>query len=172
MGKRSRKRTGSERAVAGPRSAGGTSREERDAARRARAEAMKRGKAPSRSRRGGELPEAPWGGFPLSELMIFIGIVLAVVGFFVQGERGIAMVLVGAGFVCIASVEVSAREHLAGYRSHTTVIASLPAVTTAAALYFARVPWPVVVIGAALVLTGVFWWMRRVFVLRARRARG
>ena len=71
----------------------------------------------------------------------------------------------------LGGLDTALREHLAGYRSHTTVISSLPAVPTAAMLYFARVPWPVVVVGAVAVFAGVFWWMRRVFMRRASRAR-
>ena len=64
----------------------------------------------------------------------------------------------------------AAREHFAGYRSHTTIIAALPGVATAAALYFAGVPWPGLIGVAALVFAGVFWLARRAHMRRARRA--
>ena len=57
--------------------------------------------------------------------------------------------LLGMALGSLGGLDTALREHLAGYRSHTTVIASLPAVTTAAALYFARVAWPGLVIAAA-----------------------
>jgi hypothetical protein len=150
MGRRSRKRAGGERAVAGPRSAGGSSRAERDAARRQRAEAATRSRGGA-SRRGGERPEAPWGSFPLSEIVIFAGIVLAVAGFVVQEKRGVAMILAGFGLVCLASAEVAAREHLAGYRSHSTLLAGFAAAVVVSAFVLIAGPFGVT-IGIALAL--------------------
>jgi hypothetical protein len=138
MGRRSRKRAGSGGpTVAGPRSAGGSSRAERDAARRERADAVRRGTAPVRSRRGGERPAPPWGRFPLSELVVFIGIVLAVAGFIVQGDRGGLMVIGGIALACLAAVEVAAREHVAGYRSHTTLLAGAAGILVMTVFAFA-----------------------------------
>jgi hypothetical protein len=151
MGRRSRKRAGGEGAVAGPRSAGGSSRAERDAARRQRAQAAARSRGGSASRRGGERPEAPWGSFPLSELVIFAGIVLAVAGFVVREQRGIAMILAGFGLVCLASAEVATREHLAGYRSHSTLLAGFVAAVVVSAFVLIAGPFGLT-IGIALAL--------------------
>ncbi len=157
MGKRARKRGDAVPAVAPAHPAA------------APAPARRRGGRPSMEER----PKPPWHPVPLVELCVLVGIVLLVLGALdLRSDRGKLLLVLGMGLGSLGGLDTALREHLAGYRSHTTVIASLPAVTTAAALYFARVPWPVVVIGAALVLTGVFWWMRRVFVRRARRARG
>jgi hypothetical protein len=82
-----------------------------------------RGKGPERSRRGkGGKPPAPWGSFPLSELVVLIALVLLVAGFFVAPPRG--PVMLGAGLVLgsLAGLELAAREHLAGYRSHTLLL--------------------------------------------------
>ena len=128
-------------------------------------------------RRGGrpsieERPKPPWHPVPLVELCVLVGIVLLVLGALdLQSDRGKLMLVLGMGLGSLGGLDTALREHLAGYRSHTTVIASLPAVTTAAATYFAGVPWPVVVMAAVAVFAAVFWWMRRVFMRSARRAR-
>src|SRR5215213_3078976 len=134
-----------------------------------------------RSRRRGrpaieDRPKPPWHPVPLVEICVLVGIVLLVLGALdLRSDRGKLMLVLGMALGSLGGLDTALREHLAGYRSHTTVIASLPAVTTAAVAYFAGVPWPVVVIAAAGVLAGVFWWMRKVFMRsasRARRARG
>ena len=109
---------------------------------------------------------------PLVELCVLVGIVLLVLGALdLRSDRGKLMLVLGMALGSLGGLDTALREHLAGYRSHTTVIASLPAVTTAAVLYFAGVPWPVLIAGAVVVLASVFWWMRRVFMRRASRAR-
>src|SRR5918994_2515520 len=119
-----------------------------------------------------ERPKPPWHPVPLVELCVLVGIVLLVLGALnLDSDRGKLMLVLGMALGSLGGLDTALREHLAGYRSHTTVIASLPAVTTAALLYFARVPWPVVVAAAVAVLAGVFWWMRRVFIRRASPAR-
>jgi hypothetical protein len=128
-------------------------------------------------RRGGrpaieDRPKPPWHPVPLVELCVLVGIVLLVLGALdLRSDRGKLLLVLGMALGSLGGLDTALREHLAGYRSHTTVIASLPAVTTAAALYFARVAWPVLVIAAVAVFAGVFWWMRRVFMRRASRAR-
>ena len=161
MGKRSRRRGGPVPASA---TAGrvGTDPPARTAAPR------RRGGRPSIEER----PKPPWHPVPLVELCVLVGLILLVLGALnLRSDRGKVMLVIGMGLGSLGGLDTALREHLAGYRSHTTVIASLPAVTTAAALYFARVPWPVLVIAALAVFAGVFWWMRRVFMRRASRAR-
>ena len=119
-----------------------------------------------------ERPKAPWHPFPLVELCVLVGIVLLVLGALdIGSDRGKLMLVLGMALGSLGGLDTALREHLAGYRSHTTVIASLPAVTIAALAYFLGVPWPVVVVAAAAVFAAMFWWMRRVFMRSARRAR-
>ena len=136
--------------------------------------------APAR-RRGGrpsieERPKPPWHPVPLVELCVLVGLILLVLGALnLRSDRGKVMLVIGMALGSLGGLDTALREHLAGYRSHTTVIASLPAVTTAALLFFARAPWIVLILGAVAVFAVVFWWMRRVFMraaTRARRARG
>ena len=137
--------------------------------------------APVARRRGGrpsieERPKPPWHPVPLVELCVLVGLILLVLGALnLRSDRGKVMLVIGMGLGSLGGLDTALREHLAGYRSHTTVIASLPAVTTAAVLFFARMPWIVLILGAVAVFAVVFWWMRRVFMraaTRARRARG
>ena len=44
--------------------------------------------APGPAARPRERPPAPWGRFPLVELVILLGLGLLIAGFFVQGARG------------------------------------------------------------------------------------
>jgi len=137
--------------------------------------------APAARRRGGrptieERPKPPWHPVPLVELCVLVGLILLVLGALnLRSDRGKVMLVIGMALGSLGGLDTALREHLAGYRSHTTVIAALPAVTTAALLFFARAPWIVLILGAVAVFAGVFWWMRRVFMraaTRARRARG
>src|SRR5205085_8280981 len=111
-----------------PVSHAGTSRAERDAARARRSRAAaadERGsgeRAPAagggdsprrrapRSRSIDERPPAPWGKFPLVELVVLLAIVLFVLGLVVGGARG--LVMLGAAFVLgsLAGLELSIRE--------------------------------------------------------------
>ena len=117
--------------------------------------------------RADEAPEAPWGTFPLVEIFIFVGIVLVVWGFIADGAQSEPLIAGGVALICIASLELTIREHLAGFRSHTTLLSVVCAVATMAPLYFAGVARGL--IAAAGVVVGVLAYglLRRVFVRRA-----
>jgi hypothetical protein len=70
-----------------------------------------------------EAPRPPWYPVPLSELCILAGLVC--LGFGALGSGGRRGVLLALGFalVGLASLEVALREHLAGYRSHSALLA-------------------------------------------------
>jgi hypothetical protein len=74
----------------------------------------------SANRKVDERPPAPWGSFPLAELTVLAGIVLLVIG--VAGGNRTALVL-GLALGALGGLEVAVREHIAGYRSHTTLLA-------------------------------------------------
>jgi hypothetical protein len=81
-------------------------------------------------------PPAPWGSFPLVELAVLVGIVILVIGFLSEGSR--QGILIGTGLVLcsVAGLELAIREHFAGYRSHTLVLAAVPAVATLGVLFY------------------------------------
>jgi hypothetical protein len=149
MGRRTRKRGGL------------TARAERDAARQA---------PPAVRRRAGrERPEAPWGSFPLSELVILVGIVVTFWGIFsardVAGDRaaaGIVLASLGGG-------ELALREHLAGFRSHSALLAGVAAIAVVTALVLAVGPvkvW-VLAIAAVAVFGAGFYALRELFKRRS-----
>jgi hypothetical protein len=149
MGRRSRKR-------------GESTRAERDAARRARAS------EPEPRRRTGGRPPAPWGSFPLSELVILLGIVLIVWGA-LRGEGGEEMLVSGLVIASLGGGELALREHLAGYRSHSSLIAGVAAFVTVTVVALGIGPvrlWILVVLGAT-VFAGTFYAMREIFKRRS-----
>lgn len=115
------------------------------AARRARAEARPESRRRPRERNPSrERPPQPWHPLPLSELLILVGAVAVVVGLR-RGSSGHAVLLAGIGAAAIGTLEVTLREHLGGYRSHTVLLALLPALALHTAVIlivaaFARVP--------------------------------
>jgi len=81
-----------------------------------------------------ERPQAPWGAFPLTELAIFVGLVMLVVGFLSGGVSGTLAIAVGITLAAIGGLELAVREHFSGYRSHSTLLAGACAVATAGAV--------------------------------------
>lgn len=85
-----------------------------------------------------EPPPAPWGSFPLVELSVLLGIVMLVAGFFlVTGPRGPILIATGLVLGSIGGLELSIREHFAGYQSHTMVLAGVPALVVLGVLFYA-----------------------------------
>jgi hypothetical protein len=81
-----------------------------------------------------ERPEAPWGKAPLAELAIFGGIICLAIGIFGSHET---LIGVGVGLAGVGGMEVAIREHFAGYRSHTTLLAGFVFVVVVAVLFYA-----------------------------------
>ncbi len=86
----------------------------------------------------GERPPAPWHPWPLSEMLILVGGVGAVVGMARLGHGGISnggpVLFAGLAAVVLGTLEITWREHNAGYRSHTLILALLPVVVLHTAL--------------------------------------
>lgn len=115
-----------------------------------------------------DAPPAPWAPFPLTELCILLSIVLLAGGFlFASGDR--RAVMIGGGFVLItlSAGELSFREHFAGYRSHTSLLAGLIAVVVAIPPYVAGVSQGVILPFAVLAGAVAFVVLRRAFVRRS-----
>ena len=165
MGRRSRKRM-----AEGAPPAGASSRAERDEARKRRAESGPSRRSYARGRPSiDDRPPAPWGKFPLSELAVLVAIVLIVVGFFTGGTRGPLIALTGLALGSLGGLEVSIREHFAGYRSHTLLLAGALAMltTTVIALIAGEVYVPIL-LGVALLAFGLgFVGLREAFKRRS-----
>jgi hypothetical protein len=86
----------------------------------------------------GERPQAPWHPLPLSEALILVGAIGTIVGIRIGvSQGGAAPLFVGLGAVVLGTVEVTLREHLSGYRSHTIILALLPLMVLDTILAFA-----------------------------------
>jgi hypothetical protein len=81
-----------------------------------------------------ERPPAPWGNAPLAELAILAGIVCLAIGIFGSHET---LIGVGVGLAAVGGMEVAIREHFAGYRSHTTLLAGFIFVVVTGVLFYA-----------------------------------
>ena len=93
------------------------------------------GRGPARP--DSQAPPAPWGSFPLVELCVLAGIVMLILGFFVVGgSRGPILIAAGLALGSIGGLELSIREHFAGYKSHTTVLAGVPALIVLGLLFY------------------------------------
>jgi hypothetical protein len=151
MGRRSRKR-------------GEPTRAERDAARRSAPARPRPGRAA-----GPERPPAPWGRFPLSELVILLGIGVILWGLVSGGDQGNERVGGGLVLASLGGGELALREHLAGFRSHSTLLAGVAAfvVVTAVALGLGPVKlWLLLGLGL-LVFATTFYAMRELFKRRS-----
>jgi hypothetical protein len=168
-------------APASGRSAAGTTRAERDAARRRRSEAAKRaevarasGARPARRRgRPGidERPPAPWGSFPLVELVVLVALLLFVAGLVTRGDRGQVMLTGALVLGSLAGLELSIREHFAGYRSHTTLLAAVCAFAAMAAIFFGvgrgDLARALILPVAGIVFAASWWALREAFKRRS-----
>ena len=115
---------------------------------------------PAKRRAGKEeRPAPPWGNFPLSEIVILIGVLLLFAGLFVQPPQGLVMIGVGGGLASLAGLELALREHYAGYRSHTALLSAGIAVPLFGALLLATKLPTTICIGAALVAFGGAAWL-------------
>jgi hypothetical protein len=176
MGKRSRKRAGGDGAAA-VREDG--TRAERDAARRARAARTRAGKptpSTASSRRGSvrpsleERPPPLWAPLPLTELLVLAGIVLMAWGFLSGGGQGAnGKLAAGLGIASLAGMELAVREHVTGFRSHTTMLAGAIAIATIVILGLGvglDMLGPLLIAGA-LAFVGSFYGLRQLFKRRS-----
>jgi len=121
----------------------------------------------------GERPQAPWHPLPLAELLILVGMVATVIGFVREqhsGGSGRLVLAAGIGAVAIGTIEFTLREHLSGYRPHTTLLSFLPTAlfhsAVAIALLTLGAPVEVCVVAPLVLDVPVF-----VFFFRLLRAR-
>jgi hypothetical protein len=113
-------------------------------------------------------PQAPWGDFPLSEIAVLVGVVLVVAGFFVAPPQGFVMIAVGLALGSFAGLELSIREHFAGYRSHTLLLSASVGVPVLGALLLATELNPAVCVAAGLAASaGAAWLLASAFRRRS-----
>lgn len=111
----------------------------------------------------GERPKSIFAPVPVAEIAILFGIVGLLVGF--ASGNGAAQ-LTGLIVCALGVAEVTGREHFTGFRSHTTLLAAIPALIVE--VIFARfvgTPSPRILLLAPVVpVFGLcFWLLRRRF---------
>jgi hypothetical protein len=115
-------------------------------------------------------PPALWAPFPLTELLTLAGIALMVWGFLAGGGgEANARIVAGLAIASIGGLELAIREHVTGFRSHTTLLAATAGVVVVAGLAFGA---GVEVLGVLLlcglaVAAGAFWALRELFRRRS-----
>ena len=117
-----------------------------------------------------ERPPAPWGSFPLVELVVLVAIVMLVGGLVIQGGRGPVMIGVGLVLGALAGLELSIREHFAGYRSHTLVLSGAVAVAVLGGLAFLTLWLPLALAAAFAAFALAAWGLTRAFRRRSGQA--
>ena len=116
-----------------------------------------------------ERPPAPWGSFPLVEIVVLVALAMLVAALIVDGTRSTVLLVTGLALGSLAGLELSIREHFAGYRSHTALLAGAAGVAVLALLFYAV---PDLLPPAARVAVGLAVAAAAAFVLaRAFRAR-
>jgi hypothetical protein len=115
-----------------------------------------------------ERPKPPWHPFPLIELCVLAGIVLIILGFIGASERqGRVMLLTGLVLASLAGLDTAIRDHWGGFRSHSMLLAGVPTVLVAGALFFVEVPWLVIIVGGLATFAGAFFFFRAQFRARS-----
>jgi hypothetical protein len=156
-------------------SSSGSTRAERDAARRQRAQAESRGgRARERQARPGrvsadERPPPIWAPFPLTELVTLAGIVLMAWGLLGGGTAGNRRLTAGLAIASLAGLELAVREHVTGFRSHSALLAGATAilVMVVAGLGLRLNPLGLVLLAGLVAFAGAFWGLRRLFQSRS-----
>src|SRR4051794_15154226 len=155
MGKRSRKRGAT---IAPPSTAD---------AEPVRARAAGVGGPKSRRARMDDAPKAAWSPFPLTELVILLALVMLVLGFVSSGDRRGVFIGIGLVLASLGGGELALREHFAGFRSHTSLLAGLSGFLVGALTVAIGVPRLATLIAALVVAVVTFPLLRRAFMRRS-----
>ena len=133
MGRRRRKRPSGARSRATGKPA--TRAERREQATRKQVGEPSDTKAPPRRTTIDDRPPPLWGSFPLTELVILAGIVLMTWGFLSgSGTNGNSKIAAGLLIASVAGLELAVREHVTGFRSHTTLLSGTVGILVIVAL--------------------------------------
>jgi hypothetical protein len=115
-----------------------------------------------------DAPKAPWSPFPLTELVVLLSMALIVAGVLSDGGRRGALLGCGFALVSLAGVELAVREHFAGYRSHSTLLAGAAAILVDAPLFlWTDLPQVVLLVVGLAVFAFLLTRLRRAFRARS-----
>jgi hypothetical protein len=84
------------------------------------------------------------------EIAIFVGLVILLWGLIGGGDRAPLLIGVGLGLAGLGGLELAIREHFAGYRSHSSLLAGIPAVAVLALLFYTESLEPGVRVGVSV----------------------
>jgi hypothetical protein len=101
------------------------------------------------------------------EIVILVGLVLLIVGFFMGNTRGGVMMVAGFALGALAALELTLREHFAGYRSHTSVLSGFVAVVVLGLGFFFGWPQDVKVAAGLGAFALSFYLFREAFKRRS-----
>ena len=160
MGKRSRQKAAPRQRDAEPQSRKERLRERADEASRVAEKQIK------------QRPAAPWDPFPLTELAIFSGIVLLIIGLFVPGGTGRGLVVAGFVLASIGGLETAIREHFGGFRSHAGLLSGIAALATLIATTSLLNLAPAICAGIAIAVFGLLFPTLRSSFIRKSGGRG
>ena len=121
----------------------------------------------SRRARMADAPKAPWSPFPLTELVIFLALVMLAIGFFSSGDRRGVFIGIGLVLASLGGGELALREHFAGFRSHTMLIATLCGFAAGALTLVLGAPKGAVLAVGIVMAAIAFPLLRRAFMRRS-----
>lgn len=106
-----------------------------------------------------EPPPAPWGKFPLMQLAVLSGLIMIAIG---VATTNLNLLMIGLALGSLGGLELSVREHLAGYRSHTALLAGVGFVLVTGVAFFGLqlVLWLCLLVGAIVFGLGLWLWRR------------
>jgi hypothetical protein len=114
-----------------------------------------------------EAPKAPWSPFPLTEIVVLLALILLAVGFFSSGGRRGVLIGLGLVLASLAGGELALREHFAGFRSHTTLLAGTAGFLVGALAVVIGLSKIAVLVIAVVVAVVSFPLLRRAFMRRS-----
>lgn len=149
--------------VAGQRPAGELTRAERRERRLARLDA-----------RADERPPGLFGPYPISELLMAIGMVGLIIAFVAGIEENETTMLASVAVIALGTFELTAREHMRGFKPHSFFLAIIVTVTVhvvASTVGPDGTGSRPELLAVDIVVFGVAYWQFSVLYARARRRR-
>jgi uncharacterized membrane protein YhiD involved in acid resistance len=103
--------------------------------------------------------------------VVVLALVLFALSFVVGGARGSVMLAAAFALGSLAGIEVALREHFAGYRSHSMLLAGAAGFASMAVVYFvggkSDLTRAVMIPVGGLVFAAAFWLLREAFKRRS-----
>jgi len=115
-------------------------------------------------------PDAIWAPFPLTEIGMSVGLVLFLIGF----AGAPVLLLAGVAVLVVVVAELCLREHFAGFRSHSILLAMLPVTTVhLGVVVLGDVTWrgPLALAVDLTIAGALAWWLQGRFRRAQSRAR-